>query len=615
MDLKNITTFNEFKEYKEIDILLEEALPRDYASNATNFSTSLLGRGVNTLFKFLNKGKNYAKLYLHNKRFRNELAMGVLRTWEKLEPKIKDCSEEQGGGDGQGQGNYQGDGQGDGQGQNSNAVWFHYKVNPNAKVKNKQNPNGPQVISPNAGLIFLVEKKILKKDGKDKTIYQPTYNIGRSGGSWIGVDNMTPITNLDIVKANKILSKVYDFISKNEVNEGIVQEVKNGIESLKGYNDCPVFKRNRELLLNKLERTPEDSPTNNLIDFLESIEVNESYHFYGDVLNERNDIPSLRHSKQTGSKVKKMTRTSGRFAPVEILGDATKLDWSVFEGEKPNQLCEYFSNHVCIEGEGGKIKRIEGKDLKKDATSNVNIDAIIAIQYSILSAIQHTDSTDSTKMFAQKGGGISGNNATTGLDRVWHRMVSKTLAEFKCFLNVENLNPYDLASKGENKDTRKNAEGIGKKIDDDLKGAEHKKLVYDAILNSKAKSAPFKDVQAVLVERKMDEDKYRFYYFTHIEKEDEDIVVNKIYRLNGKIETVTQITKAVDQNKKVYFPDGASNRDRTYKGLSERMYPALEKLIDATDDTGYNNNFNISHVYHIFDKTVAYDIGKMKVNI
>ena len=85
MELNTLTNYNEFKEIKkfddEIDLLLEL---NDYASNSTNFSGSLLGRGVNMVFKFLNKGKNFAKLYLYQRKFRNELAMGVFRTWNQI---------------------------------------------------------------------------------------------------------------------------------------------------------------------------------------------------------------------------------------------------------------------------------------------------------------------------------------------------------------------------------------------------------------------------------------------------------------------------------------------------------------------------------------------------
>jgi len=83
MELKNISTYLDFKTSREIDMLLEDSLARDYASNTTNFSNSLLGRGTISLLKFFKRGLHLAKLEIYRRKFENELIMGVLRTYEK----------------------------------------------------------------------------------------------------------------------------------------------------------------------------------------------------------------------------------------------------------------------------------------------------------------------------------------------------------------------------------------------------------------------------------------------------------------------------------------------------------------------------------------------------
>ena len=112
MNLNKITSFESFMKYRKTDLLLEEL--DDYASNKTNFSSSLLGRGVNTLFKFLNKGKNYAKLFYYDEKLNSELLMGILRTQKQVQKQKEgqESGQEQGQDQGQGQGQAQGQAQG-----------------------------------------------------------------------------------------------------------------------------------------------------------------------------------------------------------------------------------------------------------------------------------------------------------------------------------------------------------------------------------------------------------------------------------------------------------------------------------------------------------------------
>jgi len=618
MELKNIITFKKFKEIKnineDIDLLLEEAdgLVRDYGSNKSNFSTTVLGRGVQTLFKFLNKGKNYAKMYFHQKRFRNELAMGVLRVWKEIQdainkyPDIQICPDSVcGGGTGMDSSTKPGDGPGDGPGGGGpgggpgGGKWFIYKMSSDIIVLVREDQEQDEEEQVQKGVLSVRE----------------FYNLGRNANVDKGRSYHVKKSELQEVsdKVSQAISILFKFGMGITTVENYEIEVKEKLDSNDSdYKKCPVFKSNLEKVLKKLDEMENKTQVAlNCIEYLTTLNESVIYYGYG-VLNEkekstRYSISNLRHSKQEGAWWRKGARTLGRSAPVEILGDDTKLDWGIFsEDENINQMCCFYTNgmYYC-DGSGNTLIQISGEDLKKSATSKVNKDSIAAIQYSILSAIQHTDSVDSTKMFATKGGGINDQSSTTGLDRVWRRMVSNTLAEFKCFLNTTELNPYDIAKKI--KPDSGEVEKITKFTSEADRHARHMSDILKWLKNPSNKKGT-----SCLVEFLNGDNKYRLILFDNTNPKG-TIVYNKIYNFDDGVNVNHKghINHHSNKSDNFKFPDGGTNKGKNFNSL--RGGNLLERLDSSyTAGTDYNIDITIKEVYYITDKAILDKLKNMK---
>jgi hypothetical protein len=132
----------------------------------------------------------------------------------------------------------------------------------------------------------------------------------------------------------------------------------------------------------------------------------------------------------------------------KIYGDDTKLDWSYFKDPaKSKKMFSAFKNKNKINVNiGDKSKEITiGEYLKNKATELTNIDAIYAIQYSVQSAIRHTKTPNSNKLFAGEGGGIGENE--TYLARIWKKMINDVKSKYQPYLNTDKLDPNILFNK------------------------------------------------------------------------------------------------------------------------------------------------------------------------
>tara|TARA_R110000772_G_scaffold66676_4_gene148363 strand:- start:1629 stop:3848 length:2220 start_codon:yes stop_codon:yes gene_type:complete len=154
--------------------------------------------------------------------------------------------------------------------------WYYYTISDRAMVKDPE--GGKKIPSPNRG------KTVIFKREKFKNYI--LNNIGMPRKAYPNVPKAILIDNLDIPKANEILFNLYN--GKDKMN---MEDVVNSFKSLKGYGDCPVFKRNLDLLLTKLEKS--DEPNDQMINFLKSIKSNEEVKMVGDGSEHaKNDIKS-----------------------------------------------------------------------------------------------------------------------------------------------------------------------------------------------------------------------------------------------------------------------------------------------------------------------------------
>jgi len=578
MYLKNITSYNSFKELKKlnenIDLLLEDSLPRDYASNKTNFSTSLLGRSVNSLFKFLKRSVDLVKLEFFRRKFENELAMGVLRTYAKSIDE-ESPNEEMENQEGQ---------------KNEKDV----KALPSHDVKALPSHGEQRKITYGDYKLILYNNSVAVKDekwlmyiNKSEVVYYDSINNK--------VIKEVPITEInDIESLNRILDIIISAVSNNKIKLGIKEDdITQMITNLKSkiLNDNGLTDKITKLfqIIYKVRKSnSDDNLYKNLYDLTKKI-ASESRN------KGMNESIILNENFNYNNWILVSEGINNLIGFKKIIGETkSDLDWEKLKGKNATDMMKKFQS---------------SKELRDLATHNTNKDAIAAIQYAVQSAIQHTESPDSTKLFPGEGGGIS--NKETYLARIWKKMVSNVLGEFKFFLNTEELNPYNLVKNI--KPDNDNIENLKKSVEKSTTDVNHKQIVYNYINNPGANKDD-NNVKAILVERKMKDDKYRFYYFKHsdVNNINMDVVFNYVYFIkNSELEIADKIVESTESYYK--FPEGENLKSgNTYEKLKKNKLKTLKKLVDTYSNNKYNSDFEISHIYHIYDDNITKKIQGIK---
>ena len=559
MELKNIPSFSEFKEYKVLDESIDELisdrlileyLPEDSFANKTKFSDSLLGRGVISLLKFLKRGADLAKLELYRRKYENELAMGVLRAYAYY---VESSSGNTVSSSGQ-----------------TSSGSTSTTTTAIVKQQNKKSKKGTKcghILTKLRLPLYLTFYKPYTEtyvDNIDDRIYK--YSCGEIK-SLLGKinkeinDSYGKLSNLNNIKAElrdeekiefdtelckyRLLNNLFEYIDKvghkkceendqemikliqrhNELKkliqhlkpkeleqgnyeivkmgdnivakdgEGVI-DVENGKVVKYNYRDNKLVKvgetdpenikdienaskfisilakaatmKNYKLgieetdvikLINKMgDNALKDSGFVSSITYLwkvlkevrkknpdaytplfsflkekmKSARVTEStyyvyineelYYNYNEWIVEEK-IMSLKPNETKAGKA-----INSLIGFKKVLGDTTKLDWSLFNDKNVSNLISAFEKN---------------KNLTALATKMVNKQAVSAIQHSVSSAIYHTQSPVSNKLFPSAGGGIT--DRETYLARIWKKMVNNVKARYKFFLHTEEVDPYKLA--------------------------------------------------------------------------------------------------------------------------------------------------------------------------
>lgn len=597
-----------YKDFKIIKNRLNEKIVGDYAANSTGFSQSLLGRGVISLFKFLKRGSDYLKLELYKRKYENELAIGILRAYQEIMVDIENKKEEE-----KEEEQHNEEPQKEPQKEPQTKLIEINKNNKIVKYKNDYLLNIDNDYS-----LILYDNKLQKvKLNNDKLQVIDTIEI-------------KSIDNLEQCKAVlKILNTYYQ--NNNEINinyQDVIDMFENLSDDILSSKDLqyyirdifskvkdPNLKKYLRSILMKYKDIAQDGNINKSIEknkndikitikkLLNKSQLDDNdKKIISNLIKEYKNKDSIYWDENIISLIKDLEKKikikivpetnllkanesflfekSSKFK--KIYGEPTELNWDLFEGENAKIMFKHFNSKEY------------GDNLRKKATYYVSKEAIAAIQYSVQSAIQHTETPNSSKLFPNQGGGIT--ESETYLARIWKKMVNNIKAKFKTYLNLDEVDPYNII-----KNTRPNEKDI-KNLFNDVNSIEKDiNIISDFKKINKFKIIEDKlDINKnIYMQYENTENSKNIYFIKIIKNKNNWELSNSKYKFDGKenkkIGTILNFEKNLILNKVDEFNKNILNKNW---GLTKRS--VIINFNNYTDELR-NNNFELN-IIRVFQK-------------
>lgn len=445
----------------------------DYA-NRTGFHESLIGRASMSILKLFKKGVDFVRLQYFKRRLENELAAGVIRFYDtnqeetEINTREKESDEEN----------------------NSKS-----KINCNDILTDQQKNSMVKINSTIEKLddcdqIVKIKELYTNIVSEYKRLFRVVSDINTKLISASGSNKSTLISNRNNVACRmteyeKMIHKLE--IKLEDCGENTDKKVKE-LEATKvkllssgemlqlPQHDQKILNGGKHPLVkvgdfefykNKIVDTKNNRVGNEdlMIETLKKIKVNEKTisafkSFYEKIFPHREKFPKIYsylnkvikdyesvdtdYEDVTDRKLLKSNESFGYDIIYEKAGSITnkkigyrkpigedQLDWDLLKDkEKVAKMIEFY------------MDKEKGAERRKNATDLVNKPAIAAIQNAVENIVYHKETPVSNKMYPGRGGGTS--NQETSMAKIWRNMVNNILADYKFFLNVDEVNPFNL---------------------------------------------------------------------------------------------------------------------------------------------------------------------------